>query len=255
MKSCAFAALVAPSLSALHSNETVWLPAVGEDLCKNGCRDLSIHSSMNKVMPLIKAHNKACHKAHTCPIPMHSMHRSGGFPCVDGKAGGFPCAGIDLVSFLPISDMGGKDEGNDIWGWTDPKTGMEWAVVGLTDGTSFVDISNAERPKAVAFLPTQTSSSIWRDVKVYKGHAYIVAEAKNHGMQVVNMHALAEMSANTVFGAAPTTIAADVVYGEFGNSHNIVINEATGVVLLQSNANAKVNRVQCECECEREGVY
>jgi choice-of-anchor B domain-containing protein len=227
MKTFAISCLASSAMAALSSNETQWVPAIGEELCKNGCRDLAIHSKMNKVMPLIQAHVKQCHASGACPIRTHSK-RGGVTKCVNGKAGEYPCDGVDMVSFLSIGAMGGGDEGNDIWGWTDEKTGAEWAVVGLTDGTSFVDISDAENPKAVAFLPTQTSASTWRDVKVYKGHAYVVSEARNHGMQVVDMRKLGALSAAAAVGAAPATIAADVVYTEFGNSHNIVINEQTG---------------------------
>src|SRR5690606_6551490 len=65
-------------------------------------------------------------------------------PCADGFAGPFPCQNVDLLAFLPIDSIGGvrNPEGelltslNDIWGWTDPETGREYALVGRSDGTS-----------------------------------------------------------------------------------------------------------------------
>ena len=55
---------------------------------------------------------------------------------------------------------------NDIWGWTDPRTGKEWALVGRRDGSTFVDMSNATRPIAVADLPLTDGArpAAWRDI-------------------------------------------------------------------------------------------
>src|SRR5687767_15920757 len=74
-------------------------------------------------------------------------------PCVNGFAGGYPCARVDVESFVPTSVIGGGAT-NDIWGWTDPTTGKEYALVGRTTGTSFVDISNPGAPVYVGNLPT-----------------------------------------------------------------------------------------------------
>jgi len=35
---------------------------------------------------------------------------------------------------------------NDVWGWTDPDTRREYAVVGRSEGTSFVDVTDPTRP-------------------------------------------------------------------------------------------------------------
>ena len=66
----------------------------------------------------------------------------------DGQVGAFSCSNVDLVAFLPVGAIGG-DRGvrlNDIWGWTDPETGKEYALVGRVDGTSFVDVSDPANP-------------------------------------------------------------------------------------------------------------
>jgi hypothetical protein len=109
--------------------------------------------------------------------------------CQDGSAGSYPCKRTDMTAFLSVSDLaaGLSSEAlssNDIWGWTDPETGVEYALVGMNSGTSFVDISDPVNPKVVGFLPTHTVASTWRDIKVYADHAFIVSEASAHGMQV-----------------------------------------------------------------------
>ena len=73
-------------------------------------------------------------------------------PCVNGQAGPYACKGVDLLAFIPHSTWTGQG-GNDIWGWTDPVTGHEWALVGTQTGTAFVDITVPEAPVYVGVLP------------------------------------------------------------------------------------------------------
>ena len=125
-------------------------------------------------------------------------------PCVNGKSGPYSCDKVDMLSFLSHSQMGSSTkEGNDIWGkqysrpvsstpskpragWTSPD-GREFGAVGQTDGTAFVEIAKAGALKYLGRLPTQTDSSIWRDMKVVNGYVYIGSEAANHGLQVFDM--------------------------------------------------------------------
>lgn len=141
--------------------------------------------------------------------------------CVGGFAGPYPCRNIDLQSFLPLSQIGGGG-GNDIWGWTDDLSGREYAIMGRTNGTSFVDITDPENPVYLGNLPTHTGNSTWRDIKVNKNHAYIVSEASGHGMQVFDLRQLRDVT------NPPQTFSNTTHYAEFGNAHNIVMNEDTG---------------------------
>lgn len=78
--------------------------------------------------------------------------RAAAVKCVNGMAGSYPCKNVDLMAFLPHSTWGGG-AGNDIWGWTDPVTRHEWALVGNSRGTAFVDVTNPESPIYAGFLP------------------------------------------------------------------------------------------------------
>lgn len=142
-------------------------------------------------------------------------------PCEDGRAGVYPCDGFDLLGRLTLSDMN-AGSGNDIWGWTDPSTGKEYALVGLDNGTAFVDISDTENLLYLGKLPSETTSSPWRDIKVFQDHAFIGSEANGHGMQVFDLSKLRNVN------NPPVNFNADATYTGFGNSHNIVINEDTG---------------------------
>lgn len=141
-----------------------------------------------------------------------------------GMAGIYPCQKIDLMSHLNIEELGGnsRNSGNDIWGWTDTSTGKEYALMGLSIGTSFVDISDPKNPQVLGILPTATVNSTWRDIKTYKNFAYIVSEAGNHGMQVFDLKQLAQVSGSSNVFVANNT------FHQFGSAHNIVINEDSG---------------------------
>ena len=142
-------------------------------------------------------------------------------PCINGMAGDYPCNGYDLQVFIPCTDFG-ADNANDSWGWTDPDDGTEYALVGLDNGTAFLDISDPINPIYLGKLPTHTSPSLWRDVKVYNNYAFVVSEANNHGMQIFDLTRLRDVA------NPPETFTEDAHYGGFGGAHNIVINEETG---------------------------
>jgi choice-of-anchor B domain-containing protein len=163
-------------------------------------------------------------------------------PCVDGTAGPFPCENVDLRSFLPLAEIGGGQL-NDIWGWTDRRTGREYALVGKTSGTAFVDVTNARRPRYLGDLPShqpvETIFNVWRDIKVYRNHAYVVSEEPAHGMQVFDLRRLRD-------ARTPRTWTEDAHYSFVrdgttsflppstrilnppDNAHNIAINEESG---------------------------
>lgn len=136
-------------------------------------------------------------------------------------AGDFGCSGLSLRKRVPTNAMGGGD-GNDIWGWVDVQSGNEYALMGLTTGTSFVDVTDPDNPVYLGHLATNTVASVWRDIKVYQDHAYIVADgAGAHGMQVFDLTRLRGV-------VAPQAFAADAIYTDIANAHNLAINETTG---------------------------
>jgi len=154
-------------------------------------------------------------------LPVEELLPLAATPCSGGLAGTYPCLEIDLQAFMPNSTIGGGS-GNDIWGWTDPMTGSEYALMGRTSGTSFVDITDPENPVYLGNLPPHGSNSSWRDIKVYSNHAYIVSEAAGHGMQVFDLTELRNVP------APPVTFTETAHYDNFGSAHNLAINEDTG---------------------------
>ncbi len=144
-------------------------------------------------------------------------------PCENGMAGIYPCNNIDLMSTITLEELGGVTNMNDIWGWTDEASAREFAIVGLRNGTSFVEVTDPLNPLVLGFLPTATGPSLWRDIKTFQHYAFIVSEAGGHGMQVFDLNRLLED-----FEETPVEFDVDAYYDAFGNAHNIVINEESG---------------------------
>ncbi len=166
-------------------------------------------------------------------------------PCSGGMAGGFPCDGYDLQAQIEIVDMGGKAyagsnpmEATDSWGWTDPSDGKEYAIICMNDGTAFVDISTPTAPRFLGRLESETSTSWWRDVKVYNNYAFIVSDDNgNHGMQVFDLTKLRGLSTSSGANASMRTFSEDnhLTWGNGGNkgkAHNVFINEDTGYLYI-----------------------
>ena len=150
--------------------------------------------------------------------------------CEEGEAAGYDCDHVDLLSFIPREELGAARGSrlNDVWGWTDPETGREYALVCRMDGTGFVDVTDALNPRYLGNLPrTEGSpSSTWRDAKVYRNHAFIVADgAGEHGMQVFDLTRLRDVT-------EPREFEATTLYTGVASSHNVAINEETGFAYL-----------------------
>ncbi len=142
-------------------------------------------------------------------------------PCVDGTADGYACENIDLVSFLPVSEMG-LNQANDLWAWTDEASGRVFVLLGGDIGVAFIEATHPYCPSVVGFLGSAGGPSLVRDIKVYDDHAFIVAETTDHGMQVFDLRRLLDVK------NGPVTFDADARHTGFGRSHNIAIDTDSG---------------------------
>ena len=145
--------------------------------------------------------------------------------CKDNFAASYPCANVNLESFIPLKDLNGgiTEEANDIWGWTSPNTGIEYAIIGLEEGTSFVNLKDPNNPIVLGLLPTRNKFSYWRDMKTYGNYVFVVSEVTSYGMQIFDLTNLDDDDGST-FSFYDET----VHYDFFGSAHNIAINEDSG---------------------------
>lgn len=155
--------------------------------------------------------------------------------CEDGFANEFECNRIDLVSRVPNSVLNsGTPALNDVWGFVDLNDNREYALVGLTNGTSVVDVTDAVNPVVVGHVAGQLST--WRDLKVYqyfdtdaneyKAYGYVTTEALQ-GMQIIDLTDL------------PNSISLAATINDFSNAHNVYISNidySTGLALPDMEA-------------------
>jgi len=146
---------------------------------------------------------------------------------------------LDLVGQLPYS---GHGDVNDIWGYVDA-AGNEYALVGLQDGTSIVDLSDPANPIEVFF--SGGANSIWRDLKVWNNHAYIVNETGN-GMKIIDMSNLPGLiTVSDVYQFTcptfPFSKAHDIYIDENGFGYIMGANIGVGgAIIVDLNTNPKI---------------
>lgn len=161
--------------------------------------------------------------------------------CQDGFAGVYPCENVDLVAFLSLADLETSQyRVNDLWGWEDPETGRRYVLLGVENATAFVDVTEPESPVLVGQLPmTQGArASVWRDVKVYADHAFVVADgAGPHGMQVFDLKELRGLT-----GTPAVTFTELTRYEGFGSAHNLVMNEGSGFAFAVGSSQGECNQ-------------
>jgi len=153
-------------------------------------------------------------------------------PANGSFAGIFPCNDYDLMTHFDKTTLSSRD-GSDIWGWTDPLDGKEYALTTFEDKTCFLDVTDPLNPIYKGFLSTNAGSNYWRDVKVYNNHAFIVADIVGpHGMQVFDLTRLRSVASPPEDFTADTVFTAGFGGSTIGSCHNIVINEAKAVAYL-----------------------
>ncbi len=146
--------------------------------------------------------------------------------CVGGFADGYPCSNVDLLAFVPLSQFAANNT-NSLWGWTDPQTQIEYALIGADNGIVFFDLSVPDHPRYLGKLNSYTGSSVWRDVRVYANHAFVVSDNNGaHGMQVFDLTRLRNV------GSIPQTFNEDRHYAGFGIGHTIAITEESGFAFI-----------------------
>ncbi|MXY07077.1 MAG: choice-of-anchor B family protein [Rhodothermaceae bacterium] len=164
-------------------------------------------------------------------IPSHTGAR---IACTAGKAAEFECKSIDLLSHLSRRDIGAVSGilVNDIWGWTDPETNQEYALVGKENSVAIVDVTDQLNPVYLGSLHSHDPDAvaIWRDMKVYRNHMFVVADAQGHenGMQIFDLTQLRGVDRASL----PATFIETANYQEIGSAHNVFVHEETGYAYL-----------------------
>lgn len=191
-----------------------------------------------------RAHGHKLAYAPAAQIPTETVTDA---PCVDGIAAGeFACNGVDLLSFMPSSEFGGLfgatgllgvndvtglvSGNSDVWGWTSPSTGEEYAMMGHTQGVAFFRVNDGVDAEYLgSVMNTAPGQLIWHDIKVVNDTAMIASESVPHGIQMFDLTLLDSLP------AAPTPLLPLPPTGFYPLSiaqHNVVVNDDTDRVYI-----------------------
>jgi choice-of-anchor B domain-containing protein len=139
--------------------------------------------------------------------------------CVQGFAAAFPCKNVDLLSQVRLSELSTRPTSmSNLWGFVDLDDNREYAVVGVSNATAIVDVTDPLNPREIASVPN--NSSIWHEVKVYqffdaaanqhRAYAYVTTDqAPQSGLQVIELSGL------------PATVSLVNTIRDFQTSHTI----------------------------------
>jgi choice-of-anchor B domain-containing protein len=141
--------------------------------------------------------------------------------CVQGFAGLFPCQNVDLLSQLRLVDLSLRPGSmSNLWGLVDLDDNREYAVIGTSNATVIVEVTDPLNPREVGSVPG--NNSLWREVKIYqvfdsalnrhRAYAYISTEAANGGLQIIDLSDL------------PASVALVNTLRDFQTSHTLHIS-------------------------------
>lgn len=126
---------------------------------------------------------------------------------------GFNALGVSLLGQVTRAELGGGNA-NDVWGYVSP-SGREYAIIGLSVGTGFVEVTDPTNPRIVSVVPD--ASSIWSDMATFGEFAYNVNESGG-GVQIIDLRNIDDGVVSLIGSAS----------GGVTTSHNIFVNPASG---------------------------
>jgi choice-of-anchor B domain-containing protein len=141
------------------------------------------------------------------------------------QAADFSNLNVNLQSNLSGADLGSG--ANDVWGYVSP-SGREYAIVGLHDGTAFVEVTDPTQPCLLTVI--LDAGSTWSDMAVYQQYAYNVNESAN-GLQVIDM---------TQIDIGLVTLVQEYTDNGIRRAHNVFVNPDSAHAYL-CGANAPSN--------------
>ncbi|MBS1638314.1 MAG: choice-of-anchor B family protein [Bacteroidetes bacterium] len=119
----------------------------------------------------------------------------------------YPSLNINMLSHInPETDTTGADgrKYSGCWGWYQASKNKEYALVGTSSGTYFVDVTNPSFPVVSDYVAGRHAGCTWREIKNYQNYCYIVSDdAPPNSFQIVDMQYLPD-SVHVVYDGAST---------------------------------------------------
>lgn len=106
----------------------------------------------------------------------------------------YPSLNINLLSHInPETDNTGSDgrKYSGCWGWYQASKNKEYAIVGTSSKTYFIDVSNPQNPVIRDSVMARHAGCTWREIKNYQNYCYIVSDdSPPNSFQIVDMQYL-----------------------------------------------------------------
>jgi len=131
----------------------------------------------------------------------------------------------ESLNMTLLSNLDYSNDLSDIWGYA--TTDGEYALVGVYNGISVVNVSNPATPTELEFFPGP--GSIWRDLKTWGDYLYCINES-GAGLQIVNL-------SEVISGIPNPTYIENTSLG-FTTAHNIFIDENGVLYVFGANYGA-----------------
>lgn len=143
----------------------------------------------------------------------------------------FPHNNVTLLSWLTLADFGvpGSGNGNSCFGYVSP-SGREYAIMGHSNGTAFVEVTQPGNATLVAQIAGP--QSLWRDIRTYSTYAYAISEGGG-GIQVMNL---------TNIDSGVVTLSGTVNDDATSSTHTLAVDPVSGF-LYRSGGNTSGLRI------------
>ncbi len=130
----------------------------------------------------------------------------------------FQSQGVTLMSWIALNEFSPiASSGNTCWGYVSP-AGREYAIMGLSNGTAFVEITDPAGARQVGFVSGPLS--MWRDMKTYQHYCYAVSEGGG-GIQVIDLSQIDQGVVRHLGNRGDSSSA---------STHTMFIDETSGVL-------------------------
>ncbi len=128
---------------------------------------------------------------------------------------------VNLFSNVALNEFPAPipSSANDVWGYVSP-SGREYAIIGLSNSTAFVEVTDPSNPVIVGKIPD--AFSIWSDMRTYGEYAYNANEGSG-GLQTINL---------TQIDAGIVSLVGSLTQNGLQTSHTLAVNEESGFLYL-----------------------
>jgi len=110
------------------------------------------------------------------------------------KAQTYPNLNMNMLAHLdPEKDNSGTDNRkySGCWGWAQIDKNKEYAIIGTSSQTYFIDVTNPNNPNIVDSVKSRRAGCSWKEIKTYQNFCYVISDdASPNTFQIIDMQYL-----------------------------------------------------------------